>query len=69
MQIWCPSESMAQMLSFAILNRESLSVLIDPLTANEMHDHSINQMWLCDQFPLNLAALNSTGRDDPPQYP
>ena len=44
-------------------------MLIHPLTANEMHDHSINQMWLGDPFPLNLAALNSTDGDDPPQYP
>ena len=68
MQIWCPRESLAEMLSFAILNRGSLSVLIHPLAANEVHDHSIHQMWLGDPFPLNLASLNTTGGDDP-QYP
>ena len=56
------------MLSFAILHRGSLSVLIHPLGANEVDDHSLHQMWLGDPFPLDLAALNSMGGDDP-QYP
>ena len=43
-------------------------MLTHPLAGNEVHDHSIHQMWLGDPFPLNLADLNSEGGDDP-QYP
>ena len=68
-QIWCPRESLAQMLSFAILHRGSLSVLIHPLATNEVDDHSLHQMWLGHPFPLDLAALNSTAAGDDPQYP
>ena len=55
------------MLSFTMLNRGALSVLIHPLGRTEVEDHTKHSMWLGTPFPLELANLNATGGDDP-QY-
>ncbi len=55
-------------MSFAMLNRGSLSILIHPLGRNETEDHVKHQMWLGQKFPLDTTSLNPDGGDDP-QYP
>ena len=57
------------MVSFAMLNRGSLSLLIHPLAGNDVDDHTIHKMWLGDPYPLNMATLNSTGGGESAQYP
>lgn len=44
-------------LKFMILNRNGLSVLIHPLTNNEVEDHTTSAVWLGDKLPLDLERL------------
>ena len=56
------------MLSFSLLNRGQLSILVHPLGRNEVEDHSTHAMWLGQPFPLDLSILDPKG-GDPPQFP
>ena len=56
------------MLSFTMLKRGSLSVLIHPLARNEVEDHTVHKMWLGEAYPIDVSTLNATGGDEP-QYP
>ena len=55
-------------MSFMMLNRGDLTILLHPLGPNEMIDHTKDAMWLGPSFRLNLDAL-SPDRADRPQYP
>jgi DOPA 4,5-dioxygenase len=39
------------------LNRGDLSILVHPLTGDDVADHSAHAMWLGDPLPLDLEAL------------
>ena len=56
------------MLSFTMLKRGSLSVLIHPLGRNEVDDHTVHKMWLGEAYPIDVSLLNPTSGDEP-QYP
>ena len=56
------------MLSFTMLKRGSLSVLIHPLARNEVEDHTVHKMWLGEAYPIDVSTLNAIGGDEP-QYP
>ena len=58
---------MADMLSFTMLKRGSLSVLIHPLGLNEVDDHTVHKMWLGEAYPIDVSLLNPTSGDEP-QY-
>jgi aromatic ring-cleaving dioxygenase len=47
-----------------MLNRESLDVLIHPLTDDSVDDHSRYALWLGTPVPLKLAALRPTYRPE-----
>lgn len=56
------------MLSFAMLNRGELTILIHPLGPNELDDHTRYAMWLGSPYPLDTSVLDPKG-GDPPQFP
>ena len=41
-------------------HRNGLSVLIHPLTGNEIADHSTEALWLGEKLDLNFAVLGCT---------
>ena len=53
------------MLSFAMLNRGDLTILLHPLGNNEVDDHTIDAMWLGESSRLDLSPLDPEGGDDP----
>ena len=56
-EVWCPKESMAQALSFFMLRRGELSILLHPLTPHEIQDHTGRSMWLGAPYKLDLTPL------------
>ncbi|KZT74025.1 hypothetical protein DAEQUDRAFT_742728 [Daedalea quercina L-15889] len=56
---WCPSESFASVYSYLCLNRGNLSVLVHPLTREEMGP----------SFPLDLTTLRVLADEIPLQCP
>ena len=52
-------------MSFAMLHRGDLTILLHPLGNNEIDDHTIDAMWLGPSSRLDLSVLSSTGGDDP----
>lgn len=49
--------TMGEVYQFMILNRNGLSVLIHPITANELEDHTTSVGWLGTPVPLDLDRL------------
>jgi hypothetical protein len=43
-EIWTPEESLSSMMSFAMMNRGSLSILIHPLGRNEVQSYFIEEL-------------------------
>jgi DOPA 4,5-dioxygenase len=66
-ETWVPAEHLASALSLFMLHREELSVLIHPLTAHTIEDHTGRAMWLGDPWPIDRTVLSPIG-GDPPQY-
>ncbi|KAH9996680.1 DOPA-like domain-containing protein [Russula compacta] len=81
-EIWCPSESFASVFSYLCMNRGELSVLVHPLTKEEVRvsffrgipsppvsgDHETRNAWLGPSFPLDLSALPVKSKTIPLQY-
>ena len=67
-QVWIPREFLAEMMSFMMYNRGSLSVLFHPLGKTALLDHTEDVLWFGQPFPLYLPALDANGGDDP-QFP
>ncbi|ORX63660.1 hypothetical protein K493DRAFT_322095 [Basidiobolus meristosporus CBS 931.73] len=68
-EVWCPREYLSQVLSFFILNRRGLSILIHPLSRHEVLDHTERSMWLGTPYPLDITALQEELDEVPFQYP
>ncbi|GMF17853.1 unnamed protein product [Phytophthora fragariaefolia] len=68
-ETWVPAESFAQVLSWFTLHRESLSILVHPLTRYEREDHSTHALWLGQAFPIDLEKLQDDLLTPPLQYP
>jgi len=66
-EIWVPQEHLPQALSFVLLRRGSLSLLLHPLGRTEIEDHTIHATFFGKQYGLDLSPLSNTGGDDP-QY-
>ncbi len=59
-EVWVPLESLAAFVSFLLVRRGPLSVLLHPLTRYERDDHTKRAVWLGSPIPLRLDVL----RDD-----
>jgi DOPA 4,5-dioxygenase len=53
-----------KIVPWLMLNRESLDVLVHPLTASSYDDHSKNAMWLGTPVPMRLEILRPTYRTE-----
>ena len=40
-----------------MLNREGLSVLVHPITGDDVADHATNPLWLGDKVPIDIEFL------------
>ncbi|KAI0781496.1 DOPA-like domain-containing protein [Trametes elegans] len=72
-EIWVPGESFVAVYSYLALNRGSLSVLIHPLTREQVctltsDDHEIRHAWLGASYPLDLGTLPVRSDEVPLQY-
>lgn len=52
-----PRAEFAEVLAFLLLNHGPLSVLIHPVTGNELLDHTHHALWLGSPQPLDLSVL------------
>ncbi len=53
-----PKAHLPAVLGFLMLNHGDLAVLIHPVTANEVEDHTIHALWLGPPQPLDLSKLS-----------
>jgi aromatic ring-cleaving dioxygenase len=53
-----PKAELPEVLGFLMLNHGDLPVLIHPVTANEVEDHTIHALWLGPPQPLDLGKLS-----------
>ena len=56
-EAWFPPEGLSEVKTWAVANRQGLSVMIHPLTGNDYEDHALHAQWLGDVLPLNLEIL------------
>ncbi|KAK0240716.1 DOPA-like domain-containing protein [Armillaria nabsnona] len=70
-EIWVPVESFASVFSFIVKNHGKLSVLIHPLTKDEVltRDHEQRTAWIGPPFPLDLSWVVEKMDLVPLQYP
>jgi len=68
-EVWVPQESLATAVSFFMLHRGPLSVLLHPLTRYELEDHTLRSFWLGTPVSLKFAALEEDLGAPPLQYP
>ena len=69
-EVWVPIEYFSIAYSFFLLNRPpKLSVLIHPLTREEIRDHTERATFLGKSYPLDLTQLNELLPHIPAQYP
>ncbi len=52
-----PAEALAEILGVLMTRHGPHSVLIHPVTGNELLDHTHHALWLGQPQPLNLAVL------------
>lgn len=50
-------EEFPRLVPWLMLNRRDLSVLVHPLTGDDVADHSAHALWLGPPLPLRLEAL------------
>jgi DOPA 4,5-dioxygenase len=50
-------EEFPRLVPWLMLNRRGLSVLVHPLTGDDVADHSAHALWLGPPLPLRLEAL------------
>ena len=69
-EVWVPIEWFAKAYSYFALRRPAgVSVLLHPLTRNEIIDHSHRAVWFGQPAPLKLSALKEKLDELPAQYP
>jgi DOPA 4,5-dioxygenase len=68
-EIWVPKESFAAVFSFLSLNHWALSVLVHPLTRQEVAVHSIRKAWIGEPWQVLLEVLYEAKDTVPLQYP
>jgi DOPA 4,5-dioxygenase len=57
-QLAFTKDQYADLLSWLALNRNKLTILIHPLTGNDLLDHKDYATWMGEPHKLNLAALD-----------
>eukprot|EP01084_Bolivina_argentea_P140793 247452_1 len=65
-EVWTPIQYFADVLSWFLINRGSLTILLHPLTDDAIKDHTENVMWLGTRYKINTSILSKS--TDPPQY-
>ncbi|KAI1321426.1 hypothetical protein EDD11_005117 [Mortierella claussenii] len=68
-EVWCAREDFARCYSWFVLNRGPHSILIHPLTKEELADHSSRATWLGTPVPLDFTNLDPHLDHVPSQYP
>lgn len=68
-EVWCPKERFSRTYSYFAMNRRELSVLVHPLTREEVKDHSERAVWMGQSFGLDLSRLTPVLDKVPLQYP
>ena len=58
-QIAFPSDLFASLVSWLMLNRDGLTILLHPETGNAYADHSAHAVWFGAVLPLRLEVLRS----------
>lgn len=51
------NEQFGTIVPFLMLNREGLSVLVHPVTGNEIADHTEHPLWMGEVLPIDLNGL------------
>jgi len=57
-------EEFSRLVPWLMLNRRDLSVLVHPLTGDDLADHSAHALWLGPPLPLRLDVLRNAGGAD-----
>eukprot|EP00483_Globobulimina_turgida_P011371 UN11393 len=65
-EVWTPAQYFHEVMSWFMMNRGELTILLHPLTNHSVEDHYGRVMWLGPSFRIDHTAL--TGDGDPPQY-
>ncbi|ETV67530.1 hypothetical protein H257_16261 [Aphanomyces astaci] len=68
-ETWVPIESFSAAFEWFTSNRAGLSVLVHPLTVQEMRDHTLYAVWMGQPQALNLQYLDEELHTVPLQYP
>jgi len=75
-EVWTPIESLGKVVPFMMANRGELTILLHPLSNDQVEDHVGRTMWLGQKIALDLTLLEESGNPDnmeewgdPPQYP
>ncbi|CAG8573157.1 6522_t:CDS:2 [Diversispora eburnea] len=68
-EVWCPKEYFSRVYSWFILHRGIHSVLIHPLTKDQLLDHTDRAVWMGSSVPLDTRWLRPVLPKTPSQYP
>ncbi|CAG8510761.1 18564_t:CDS:2 [Acaulospora morrowiae] len=68
-EVWCPKEYFSRTYSWFLLNRGVHSVLVHPLTKEQLIDHTDRAAWMGQSVPLDLKKLPPVLKEVPKQYP
>ena len=67
-EVWVPCESFWRVYQFFLKERNGLSVLVHPLTRQEIADHTERAVWMGAPLPLDMAALQPLLPSIPKQH-
>ncbi|CAG8470559.1 8854_t:CDS:2 [Diversispora eburnea] len=68
-EVWCPKEHFSRVYSWFIYHRGIHSVLIHPLTKEQLLDHTDRAAWMGTPVPLDVKKLTPVLQKTPAQYP
>ncbi|KAF8549461.1 hypothetical protein OG21DRAFT_1421234 [Imleria badia] len=70
-EIWVPITSFGSVFSYLCQHRGNLSILVHPLTREEVSfmDHETRNSWIGPSYPLDLVELPVLSDQLPLQYP
>ena len=68
-EVWVPKQYFVQVLSWFMLNRGDLSILLHPLTPTEIQDHFERNMWLGAPFKVDPFVLSDDSGPITSEYP
>ena len=57
-EAWFKSEFLDRVVRWAMLNRQGLSVMLHPISGNDLEDHRDHSFWLGKSLPLKLEIFN-----------